>query len=299
MPSNNATESDDISVDSDVAFAYMDFTGVDFGDSPKAVSTHQQVTSDELDEILATQRAVDAAKSIQRKYEELPGGQDSNTKTEEHDIRLFAIQERRVQNLSKWYELGIRPSLSSDSLNRQAHIQDTDLFQSKHDDLSTLLLRSLEAQDQLNTNLPPHPLGKHESQLKIAPSTIPNAGNGLFTKVKLTKGETICYYTGYRHDYQSQKRLKDRTYVLKLQNGYPTHNRRNDGFVDALPCPEVLARYINDPRLEERCNVKFEHVQQTDIWYCPVVALRDVEVGEELFVSYGPRYWEESRMIGG
>jgi hypothetical protein len=61
----------------------------------------------------------------------------------------------------------------------------------------------------------------------------------------------------------------------------------------------VLARFINDPRVEGRCNVKFEHIQEPDTWHCPVIAQRDIEAGEELFVSYGPRYWDQSRMIGG
>lgn len=80
---------------------------------------------------------------------------------------------------------------------------------------------------------------------------------------------------------------------------------KNDGFVDALPTTNVLGRYINDPIgpsgsvNEERCNVKFSHIQQPGIWHCPVIALRDIEEGEELFISYGPRYWAESRMIGG
>jgi hypothetical protein len=126
--------------------------------------------------------------------------------------------------------------------------KDDDLFQSENDDLALLLLRSIEAQDDLNANLPPHPNGKYESQLKISPSTIEDAGNGLFAMISIPKGDVICYYTGYRHDYQSQKRLRDRSYVLKLQNGWPKHDRRNDGFVDALPCKSVLARYINDPR---------------------------------------------------
>lgn len=75
--------------------------------------------------------------------------------------------------------------------------------------------------------------------------------------------------------------------------------RRNDGFIDALPTPSVKARYINDPMNEDKCNVKFEHIQEPDIWFCPVVAQRDILPDEELFVSYGPRYWNESRMIGG
>ena len=301
-PNNNHSSHipDDISVDSDNAFAYMDFSGVDFGDGPPSNNSTSIQMHKALDEIIINtqQEKMNVAKSIQNQFDNLPGGQES-TASREHDPKLFAVQERRVKNLTKWYELGIRPSLSSSSLNREAHIEDADILQTEQDDLSTLLLRSLQAQDERNTNLPPHPTGDYESHLKVAPSTIPNAGNGLFTSINIPKGEVVCHYTGYRHDYQSQKRLRDRTYVLKLQNGWPKFDRRNDGFVDALPCQEVLARYINDPREEERCNVKFEHVQQPGIWHCPVVALRDIEVGEELFVSYGPRYWEESRMIGG
>lgn len=297
MSPNNSSNapSDDISVDSDIAFAYMDFTGVDFGEAPK---TSYQMNDAPTEIEAPSHQEVNVAKSIQKQYDELPCGQNANKKREDHDPKLFAVQERRVQNLSKWYELGIRPSLS-DTLNQEAHAEDEDILQSAQDDLSTLLLRSLQAQDNLNTNLPPHPLGKYEHELKVAPSTIPNAGNGLFAQCDIRKGEIVCYYTGYRHDYQSQKRLRDRTYVLKLQNGWPAHDRRNDGFVDALPCVEVLARYINDPRNEEECNVKFEHVQRPGIWYCPVVAIKDVNAGEELFISYGPRYWSESRMIGG
>ena len=80
---------------------------------------------------------------------------------------------------------------------------------------------------------------------------------------------------------------------------FSQHARMNDGFVDAFPCKTVLARFINDPRIEEHCNVKFEHIQEPGTWHCPVVAQRDIEAGEELFISYGPRYWRESRMIGG
>jgi len=77
------------------------------------------------------------------------------------------------------------------------------------------------------------------------------------------------------------------------------HDRRNDGFVDAFPCKSVLARFINDPRIEENCNVKFEHIKEPGTWHCPVISQRDIEAGEELFISYGPRYWEGRRKIGG
>mmetsp|Transcript_17100 Transcript_17100/g.37074 ORF Transcript_17100/g.37074 Transcript_17100/m.37074 type:complete len:317 (+) Transcript_17100:21-971(+) len=285
---------DDVSIDSDNAFAYLDFSGVDFGESDEEDKTADAgvfprdtaKTSTATD--INKQRNLTQNKLIQR-YNELPSGQEEHPQ-QSHDPKLFEEQTRRVQNLAKWFELGVRPL---------RYEKDDDLFQSENDDLALLLLRSIEAQDDLNANLPPHPNGKYESQLKKSPSTIEDAGNGLFAMISIPKGDVICYYTGYRHDYQSQKRLRDRSYVLKLQNGWPKHDRRNDGFVDALPCKSVLARYINDPRCEERCNVKFDHIQEPGVWHCPVIALRDIEVGEELFISYGPRYWAESRMIGG
>ena len=300
MSPNTSNAHDDISIDSDVEFAYMDFSGVDFGPSDDVKSTQEM--HDALNEIRKTREEMVncTSESVENYYARFPNGQQPSTNQLDFDAKLFAVQERRVQNLTKWYELGVRPSMSSSSLlNQEAHAQDSDILQAEQDDLSKLQLRSLEAQDELNTNLPPHPTGKYETQLKVAPSTIEGAGNGLFALTAIPKGDTVCHYTGYRHDYQSQKRLRDRSYVLKLQNGWPKYDRRNDGFVDALPTREVLARYINDPRNEDKCNVKFEYIQQPGVWHCPVVALRDIEVGEELFISYGPRYWEESRMIGG
>lgn len=300
MSPNTSNAHDDISIDSDVEFAYMDFSGVDFGPSDDVKSTQEM--HDALNEIRKTREEMVncTSESVENYYARFPNGQQPNTNQLDFDEKLFAVQERRVQNLTKWYELGVRPSMSSSSLlNQEAHAQDSDILQAEQDDLSTLQLRSLEAQDELNTNLPPHPTGKYETQLEVAPSTIEGAGNGLFALTAIPKGDTVCHYTGYRHDYQSQKRLRDRSYVLKLQNGWPKYDRRNDGFVDAHPTREVLARYINDPRNEDKCNVKFEYIQQPGVWHCPVVALRDIEVGEELFISYGPRYWEESRMIGG
>ena len=297
---DQSCSSDDLSVDSDVAFAFVDFTGVNFGDDePKKVAPKDCPLVAPATVVKEQVPQNTASKLKQQQPIEMPNGQELQQRPI-HDGELFKAQQRRVENLCKWYELGSRPSMKAkDVLNIAAHKdKDEDLFAEK-DDLNKLLLCSIEAQDDLNTNLPPHPLGKYEDNLEIAPSTIEGAGNGLFTKVPIPKGEVVCFYTGCRHTYQSQKRLKNRAYVLKLQNGWPKHDRKNDGFIDALPTKDVLARYINDARSEEKCSVKFENIQEPGIWYCPVVAQRDIAEGEELFVSYGTRYWSESRMIGG
>ena len=178
-----------ISIDDDVAFAFVDFTGVDFGDdddddekkaqeeSAKGSSAEQQ--SINIEQYKKQREHGDQQQQISK----MPDGQNLKER-EVHDPQLFKAQTRRVENLCKWYELGIRPSLSSSSLlNRVAHQQkDDDLFASEVDNLPNLLLRSIEAQDDLNANLPPHPLGEYEDSLKVAPSTIEGAGNGLFAK---------------------------------------------------------------------------------------------------------------------
>lgn len=317
-PSDDSSRSDSsLSIDSDVAFAFLDFSCVDFGDGVfeevecNVAEKNENVNDAERRHLIESEtpnahpgetvKCTDAEEYQKRKEwrvkcVEFPDGQKLQ-KRETHDPDLFEAQSRRVNNLCRWYELGMRPSLSSPSLlNLAAHEhKDEDLFNEKVDDLQTLLLRSIQAQDDLNTNLPPHPRGDYEDILTVAPSTIDGAGNGLFTSVHIPKGEVVCNYTGYRHHYQSQKRFKGkaRAYILKLQNGWPKNDRRNDGFVDAYPTEDVLARFINDPKLEERCNVTFKYIQEPGIWHCPVVSLRDIAAGEELLISYGPRYWSD------
>lgn len=299
-PPDDTSHSDEsASIDSDVAFAFVDFSFKSSNPSTDKVRADKDITTEVID-TYEENRNENERKLIpvtikKMHIMDMPDGQKLKIR-HTHDPLLFEAQTRRLNNLLHWFELGSRPSLSSSKLNIVAHEhKDEDLFNNEIDDLPKLLLRSLEAQDDLNTNLPPHKIGEYENSLKVAPSTMEGAGNGLFATAHIPKGALVCNYSGFRHHYQSQKRFKGsaRAYILKLKNGWPKHNRMNDGFVDALPTEDVLARFINDPKLEERCNVKFEHIQEPEIWHCPVVSLRVIEEGEELFISYGPVYWAE------
>jgi hypothetical protein len=195
--------SDDVSVDSDVAFAFVDFSNVNFGGDEDDNHANYDTDTDEQDDehcadILLSKKTEMVRKASLLKLQTLPGGQDLEEE-HEHNPELFQAQCQRLNNLLKWYELGIRPSLA-DKSNLAAHAEkDEDLFQSSTDDLLNLHLRSIEAQDEVNKNLPPHPVTEYEKELRVATSTIEGAGNGLFTTAFIPKGKIVCHYTGYRH----------------------------------------------------------------------------------------------------
>ncbi|GMF29300.1 unnamed protein product [Phytophthora lilii] len=126
-----------------------------------------------------------------------------------------------------------------------------------------------------------------EDGVEVRESGIPGAGKGLFATRKLLEGSTICEYTGVVLPNQAAWKLQDKSYLMKLGDGK---------YVDALNCPEVKARYINDCRGHRGgFNVRFEKRPQED--KADVVAMRDIEPGEELFVDYGRLYWLAYNLI--
>ena len=105
--------------------------------------------------------------------------------------------------------------------------------------------------------------------------------------VAIEPGTVICYYTGCHHNYHSSKMLKDRSYLLYIDD---------DILVDPLPTPEIKARYINDPLNEVLMNVKY--VPEPSKYRCAVVATCRIDIGDELFVSYGDHYWSQQHFHG-
>ena len=119
------------------------------------------------------------------------------------------------------------------------------------------------------------------NDVKIKPSRIPQAGNGLFSNRRFQKGELVCEYTGKVLTLLQAIRTPDKTYMM---GGFGLNVH-----LDAQECPESMGRYINDPRNPELLNVEF--VKLRDARKALVVATRDIEVDEELYVSYGEGYW--------
>lgn len=173
------------------------------------------------------------------------------------------------------------------------------MLNQEQDDLNELEKRCLEIRNEMNEKLPPHELVL-DNMLVVKDSSIPNAGSGLFYEPFLSSssqpgnksnvihsGTTICYYTGHRHNFLSQKYLSDKSYLM---------NVAGEILVDPGPVLSIKARYINDPLNDNFVNCKF--VPEPSSFRCAVVATRDIMPEEELFVSYGEIYWSQQSIDG-
>lgn len=60
-------------------------------------------------------------------------------------------------------------------------------------------------------------------------------------------------------------------------------------YVDAKWCPFIYARYINDCRNNTYYNVEFAKCPDEGI--AQVIAIKDIHVGDEIYVDYGKWYW--------
>ena len=122
--------------------------------------------------------------------------------------------------------------------------------------------------------------------LQMLPSTIAQAGNGLFTTRSFPRGALLCVYSGTSISLtQAMQRKKEGIHGDYVMGGFGMFWR-----VDAGPHPTVLARYINDHYQDAtKQNAKFVKVKTHRI--ALVLATRDLEANEEIFAAYGEGYW--------
>ena len=130
-----------------------------------------------------------------------------------------------------------------------------------------------------------HLLSKYE--LRILPSTIPNAGKGLFVlnkkepvgAVVIRNGETVCPYGGELINKDTlEERYGEKTapYTVEMSR---------DRYRDA-GCARGVGSLINHSN--QRANVAFSIDQRAKT--VSIKAKRNLKNGEELFVSYGRTY---------
>ena len=118
-------------------------------------------------------------------------------------------------------------------------------------------------------------------RLRVAPSTINGAGEGLFATQAIAADETIGFYRGEVLTLREAMQLKDRDYLM---GGFGPN-----AHVDARDAFAMPGRYVNDSFDASRLNARFDKSKATRS--ARVVALRDIGDGEEIFASYGRSYW--------
>jgi uncharacterized protein len=127
-----------------------------------------------------------------------------------------------------------------------------------------------------------------EKQLFVKKSTIPDSGNGLFTRQFIPKGTRIVEYKGRISTWNS---VKDED----GKNGYIFYVNRNH-VIDAKPYKKALARYANDARgLVKIKGVTNNSDYVLDGKKAYIESKTDIPAGSEILVDYGKDYWKVIR----
>lgn len=129
-------------------------------------------------------------------------------------------------------------------------------------------------------------MAENSDIVNIKKSKILNAGDGLFAKIKINKGEFICWYTGV---------FIDRDVVANeyYDSDYLFTPRGNGLIIDAADPLSCFGRYANDSLSKRKTNAKF--VSYSDINSAALIASKNITKNSEIYISYGDDYWLDER----
>ncbi|TAF59523.1 MAG: SET domain-containing protein [Flavobacterium sp.] len=141
----------------------------------------------------------------------------------------------------------------------------------------------------IKKGLTPNQIDLDESDyLYVGKSKLPNAGYGLFTAIVIYKDEIIALYKGeVLSQKETTKRASDNNnqFFIELLNG------------KILDCKNVagFAKFANDakgnPSGHLSNNAKIALTSKQEV--C-LIAKRKINIGEEIYCSYGKRYWNKA-----
>jgi hypothetical protein len=128
---------------------------------------------------------------------------------------------------------------------------------------------------------------KEEGYLYIQKSQIENSGNGLFTVIEIYKEEIISIFKGKiitNTEAESIVKLNEDKYFINLLDGTILDSNTVDCF----------AKYANDSngfiKSKYKNNSKITLDESNNV--C-LVATKNIKSNEEIFCSYGKRYWKK------
>ena len=129
---------------------------------------------------------------------------------------------------------------------------------------------------------------KENASLYVDRSTIPQAGNGLFTRKAFKAGRIICYFAG---------ELIDDAEAAERNEGDRIHSfvQLSSGMILDTYGYDCFAKWANDARDEHRNNCRiFTTFSGTGAY---LAASRDIDPGNEIFFDYGEQYWEAMALL--
>lgn len=126
-----------------------------------------------------------------------------------------------------------------------------------------------------------------EKHLEVKPSTLPNAGMGLFTNIFIPKGTRIVEYKGRITTWNDVKDDHENGYIYTVNNNH---------VIDAKKTLRALARYANDARGISRIKGMTNNCDYVnDGLKAYIESKKDIQPGQEILVSYGDEYWQVIR----
>jgi hypothetical protein len=130
--------------------------------------------------------------------------------------------------------------------------------------------------------------------LEIRPSTIKEAGEGVFARVALSSGTDLGYYRGQVFEEWPEKNNRDHAYFLQISH--------RPSWITTRGWSEVRhPLYIDGDNILSKINCCRDEAwrQNAEFGYSGrFTTTKSVEEGAELFIHYGPDYWSDLRLQG-
>ena len=128
---------------------------------------------------------------------------------------------------------------------------------------------------------------KESDYLYVETSQLPNAGKGLYTSIDIFKGEVIALFKG--------KRLSEKAAAsLAKQNKDGYFINMLDGSILDSRLVHCYAKYANDSQGLGKTKFLYNaEISLDDDEHVCLIALKKIKSGEEIFCSYGKKYWQK------
>jgi len=124
-----------------------------------------------------------------------------------------------------------------------------------------------------------------DDHFEVLTSTVQSAGKGLFTKVEILPGDTIGEYSGV---ILTDEQVESSQYI---GSDYVLWICKDCNILGEGPTASYT-RYINhssNPNARFVCSTRWKKAR--------VEALSNIFPGQEIFVDYGPYYWEAKGIL--